>query len=376
MDNNSVKYPVPSDLASVIKDYIPRAILMDFLHRKGLFYFHIRQDKLAELASHILYDNPSLDELRRMAHNLSNKSILTGFTLSSDKEFSFDSIYNTVRNEGTLGGNYSLKAIGKIQSKSGEEVYQGRIIYVSKKAGRIEFIKEEKHDVSFIATKKDNKTWLIEVDGSKSGDGKEVQKMIQRIVKNQNINVNTLSLEKLEGEKPNIFFDHLAQKGMGGDWQIKDITRITIRKRLNENDVDEEDEDNAEAEVEDEHLSGIRQAILEGKNLRENKFVKASEDQGYIFSSMTYDFIHNKDQKEIKIRAEFKGNPKIFEVVLEDVIETFPSSTTKDPKETTVRSKLSALSDKDNFKVRSTFWNNAKAIYAEVSQMKEGDSNK
>lgn len=70
---------------------------------------------------------------------------------------------------------------------------------------------------------------------------------------------------------------------MSKDWTIDDIKRITIRKPASENTEDGE-------EVEDKHLSGIKQAILDGVNLRENPFVKSSEGS-FIFTSMTYVFL-------------------------------------------------------------------------------------
>lgn len=367
MEDIKINYPTPDDLSSVIRDYIHKGDLMNFLHCRGIFYSSMKRDTLAQKTASILYGYPQLEELRRMAHNQSNKSILTGFSLSSEKEFDFASIYSDYRSHhASSDKDYLFKAISKQKTDEGEEVYKGEVIYRSKKAGRVEFIKEEKHDITFIARKTGNKTWLIEVDGNKSGDGKEVQKMIQKIVKEQSVKVNSLTLEELDENKPIIFFDRLAKEGMNKDWIIKDITRITIRRPITEESEDEEET----SEISDDHLQGIKQAILDGKDLRENKFVKSSEKDGYIFSSMTYNFCEKSTQRHISIRAEFKGNPKIFEVVLEDMGETVPDPAQQDPKLTIVQSNISNLSDKENFKLRSIFWQNARRIYAEVLSVK------
>lgn len=367
MEESKIKYPTPSDLESVVNDYLHRGNLMNFLHRRGLFYFHVKHDQLAKQLSRLLLEYSSLNELRRMAHNQTSKSILTGFSLNSNESFDFDAIYNEVRNNGlSLGNDYQFKSIVKIPSATNEVKYTGSIKYRSKKAGKIQFIKEEEHDITFVATKSNDNSWLIEVDGNKSGDGKEVQKVIRKIVKGKNINVSALTLDKLEGKKPTIFFDELAKRGMGEEWTIVDITRITIRRP----NIDEDDEDE-EAQVEGENLAGIKQAILDGKGLRENKFVKDSEAQGYIFSSMSYRFRNKNNNQQIYIHAEFKGNPKIFEVVLDDVTSIGPDPDKDDPKFTKETSNLSKLSEKENFSIRSLFWKNAKEIYVDVLKSKD-----
>lgn len=367
MEESKIKYPTPSDLESVVNDYLHRGNLMNFLHRRGLFYFHVKHDQLAKQLSRLLLEYSSLNELRRMAHNQTSKSILTGFSLTSNESFDFDAIYNEVRNNGmSLGNDYQFKSIVKIPTTTNEVKYTGSIKYKSKKAGKIQFIKEEEHDITFVATKSNDKSWLIEVDGNKSGDGKEVQKVIRKIVKGKNINVSALTLDKLEGKKPTIFFDELAKRGMGDEWTIVDITRITIRRP----NIDEDDEDD-ESQVEGENLAGIKQAILDGKGLRENKFVKDSEAQGYIFSSMSYRFRNKSNNQQIYIHAEFKGNPKIFEVVLDDLTSIEPDPDREDPKFTKESSNLSKLSEKENFSIRSLFWKNAKEIYVEVLNSKD-----
>ena len=144
------------------------------------------------------------------------------------------------------------------------------------------------------------------------------------------------------------------------------MLRLTLKKPKSQTS-ELEDEENIEeyktGEAEDvkeatqEQLSGIAQAILEGKNLRENKFVHLAEEGGYVFSSMTYLFERSKDTCHLKIRAEFKGNPKIFEVSLEGF-----SKTATDADGDVVME----LTEEQNYEYRSTFWNAAKKIYNEL----------
>ena len=82
-----------------------------------------------------------------------------------------------------------------------------------------------------------------------------------------------------------------------------------------------------------------------------------AEEGGYVFSSMTYLFERSKDNSHLKIRAEFKGSPKIFEVSLEGFSQT-PSDAEEDV--------VANLTDEQNYEYRSQFWNAAKKIYNEL----------
>jgi len=63
-------------------------------------------------------------------------------------------------------------------------------------------------------------------------------------------------------------------------------------------------------------LNSITQAILEGKNLRTNSFVKDCEKQGYFFLSMTLELKNINLSEIIQVRLRFKLSPEMFEVVL------------------------------------------------------------
>lgn len=187
----------------------------------------------------------------------------------------------------------------------------------------------------------------------KSSDGKTIYTMLEKMIKGRNISISMLRIDYLTRAETIDFFDQLAQEGLGENWEIEDIKRITLKQNAGNTDDSSENEKEATPE----QLSGITQAILEGKNLRENNFVKQAEESGYAFTSMTYIFFNPKETKKVELRAEFKGNPKMFEVCLETYLE--PSLDSNGEYEES----LSHLSDNDNINIRSTFWNNAKKIY-------------
>ena len=360
MDKQTILYPTSRDLRTILTDAVKRSDLSAFLRRKGIFFFNATTDDLCAKVSEMLLSYDDLQALRSMAYRTVNKQILSGFTLISSAEFDLTSIYNDIRLKGEVKKEgYTLECITEKDIPSVGKVYEGSIKYLKTSAGRVAFIRHEERDVSFIMKRINDNSWQVEVDGGSSNDGKAVNMMLDSLIKGKDIKLDSLLLDYLSRADTIVFFDKLAKEGLGTDWTIEDVERITLKHHAGTfDDKDEEAVGDDEEEVATEQLTGIAQAILEGKNLRENKFVRQAENSGYAFTSMTY--VYGKRDKQIKLRAEFKRNPKIFEVCLEGYYE--PSETEAGKYEDT----MSSLADVENISLRSTFWNNAKKVFREI----------
>ena len=195
--------------------------------------------------------------------------------------------------------------------------------------------------------------WQIEVNGSKANDGREVKKvfeMILRLKGTKGASIQTLEIDDLTAKQTIAFFDRLMPNGLGVEWTFQDVKQLTFKRA--KDDKDDDDEENAT----DSDLMGIKQAILEGKNLREADFVKKFEKQGCMFTAMTLEYSHKSLPKTVRMHAEFKGNPKIFEVSLVKYMETFTD-------ENGTRLEAATLPKEESLSLQSLFWNNARTIF-------------
>ena len=317
------------------------------------------------LTSRLLLDAYNLNRIRQYAYRATNKSLLSGFTMVSESFFELNSIYESIQEKEVLKKDgYQLKSLYKISNQK----YGGSIVFRKRKPGKNAFLKYEERDISFVMEALSKNNWQVEIDGENSADGKVIQHMFGAAVKGKEIKIEEILFDNLSDDNKIILFDRLAKEGLGKEWFIEDVLRLTLKKpkpqmdeNIDEERVEETEEKKEtveeEKEATQEQLSGIAKAILEGKNLRENKFVHLAEDGGYVFSSMTYLFERKKDNFHLKLRAEFKGSPKIFEVSLEGF-----SRTVTVPED----DMLTELSEKENFEFRSNFWNVAKKIYNEL----------
>lgn len=358
MSKFTITYPDANDLTTILIESVRRSDLNRFLSAKGIFYYNASTEELAKKTASMILDYEDLEQIRKFAYRSSNKNILSGFSLKSDKSFDIADIYSAIRDNGTLKTDgYELKSISRINKAGSDDIqYNGSVTYTSKKAGRMEFIRTEERDVSFVMKQNTESCWQVEVDGGKSSDGKTIHKMLQKIVRGKDIVIDEIRIDNLSRKNTIEFFDKLTKQGLDAPWLLEDIAHITLKRVDN---LDDEDDETGEKEATEEQLSGITQAVLEGKNLRENSFVHHAEESGYIFTAMTYVFANTKLGCKLIFKAEFKGSPKIFEVCLENYLQN-------DIEKNGFEDALSSLDEKDNIKYRSVFWNNAKKIYDEL----------
>lgn len=360
---NKSNYPSPYDIQEVINNFLKRNFVDNFIHEMGIFYMNARQEDIAKELSHIMFDISDIDKLRQNAYQASSKHTLSGFTLhSSNQNFSLQELYERVRdNDKVLASKgYRLDTLIKISKGTDAPIYKGSIEYHKKKPGRIELLDEEKGYSEFYLVDKGDGEWQVEVDGNKSSDGKEVQKLISGLVDKHTTSVLDINMDALKQKTTIEFFDELAKIGLGGNWRFTDVKHLAFKRgRDEENDDDEE---NGES-IEKEQLTGISQAILEGRNLRDDPFVLQYEREGCIFTAMTYEFENSKSPETIQLRAEFKGSPKIFEV-------SIPPLSYKVTKDLNLKKESETLAPEKHRELRSLFWNNAKTVYIQLIDKK------
>ena len=355
--SNNISYPEEFEIKEVCNNFIKRRVLNSFMQERGIFAINARTDELADILSHCVLERNSIEELRENAYQQSIKSSLSGFVMkSSSQSFSLRDLYERARDNDRVLMSKGYK-LGNLIAEKREGIffYRGSLDFEIKKPGRIRFMEGEQSHCEFLMFENKNGEWQVEINCSRSSDGKEVQKLFSQFINKETTSISTLDIDKLTDRQTVIFFDALIDHGMSGDWRFEDVKALTFR-RGRDSKNEEENDDNAE----DGHssvLSGIRQAILEGGGLRENAFVKQFEENGCIFTAMTFEFINQVVPETIHIRAEFKGNPKVFEVSIVDYFETIG---------TEAKREAIPLSPKRDLEIRSAFWNQARNIFVEV----------
>lgn len=364
--SNFTNYPDEYELKEVCVNFIKRSVLNPFMQEKGIFVVNGSSEDLATVLSHTPMEREALEDLRNKAFHLNTKTTLSGFVVkSTKKDFSLQDAYENCRDNDSIIFSKGYRLGGLVKTTTGGvNKYKGRLDYTIRKPGRINFLdKEETHCEFYMYEAEDG--WHIEVDSSRANDGKEVQRLFSQIMDKSTTSFSTLDINLLSDPQTIEFFDALIAKGMPTkEWQFVDVKGLTFKRgRGNLQDEEEDDIDNdinnedEEEEKDSTLLTGIKNAILEGKNLRDDIFVKQFEENGCIFTAMTLEYQHKNEPLVIQLRAEFKGSPKIFEVSL---INSYKRIGTSGNLES------APLSSQNNLDYRSLFWNNARIIFNEI----------
>jgi len=349
------KYPTRYELVETLST-LTRAFLNDFAQERGLFMTNVTQPQLVEQLANLFLENSDLEKIRNEAYQRKTQHAISGFMVNSPKiDFDLRSIYQTIFEGGPQRIGQDFTAPRLVDKE--EKIYKATYTYRRIKPGRIEFLQDEVTSFDFFMQDKGDGTWQVEVDSSRSTDSKELQALLQTGLRDD-VELEELEQKFLTTELSIKFFDELVKSGMSADWKIADIKHLTIRKG---NDDDPDDEEKT-TEVKEEDLVGISQAILQGKNLRENRFVRQCVKDGYRFNAMTYEFHHVKKPDILVIKAEFKGRPKVFEVSIVGASEHIGIELTPNPV---------TLPPMTNRIIRSDFWNNAKIIYNAIRTAKK-----
>lgn len=356
------KYPQPYDIQEVLNiQTVTRESIDIFCQSRGIFFINAPRINVAKELSFFSYEHSDLDEIRNNAYQSSNTQALSGFIINSkNNEFDIENLYENLRLHGQLKGKgYSLSALEK-KNEGGQAVFKGEIEYKKHKSGKVELLQDETRETEFYIHQLEDKSWQVEVDGSSSADGKEVLKLMKAMIRETSAEIDTLEIKNLKRENIITFFDRLATEGFEKNWTLVDIKELTFKRVKNKSEIedyeDELDDNDGDLEnVDEKNLDGISQAILQGRNLRENSFVKQAEENGCVFTAMSYEFENTKEAKVLNIRAEFKGSPKIFEVSVLNVgsIEGDKGN----------RRRYYNPEPDYKLKISSIFWNNAKNIY-------------
>ena len=353
-------YPTAFDLQEFCNYFLKRASLNKFAQSEGIILVNAGSDDIARTLSHVIMERDKIERLRKEAYQETATCSMSGFSVIGNKSFSLDSIYSEIRdgNKNLLGQGYKLSNLRRTTRDDGKDVFYASLDYEKRRPGRIEFMETEQGYSEFMMFEAEGGRWQIEVNGSKPNDGREVRRLFEQILKlkgEKDAKIQSLEVDDLTAKQTFSFFDKLMFCGLGDEWTFQDVKQLTFKRAKEEQEeknVVEEDE-----MASDSDLMGIRQAVLEGKNLRDLDFVKKFEKQGCMFTAMTFEYTHVSQPKTVRIHAEFKGNPKIFEVSLVKYIETVGVE---------AKEEVATISKEDSMKLQSKFWNNARDVFYQV----------
>lgn len=340
----NLKYPSRFEIDQALKSkFCSRTFVEKLAQSKGIFINRATQDDLARYLAGFFFENKDIETIRDRAYRRSAIKSLSGFVISSQsEEFEPIDALEELRGSNDMAKGIELSAITKEILEDGTVQFRGEMEYVDVKPGRTEFLQEEHRHLEYVIKPLDESSYQILVESDNSNDAKVFGDFVRKNA-GKEVRLEVLDSEQMSSKDTIQFFDDLGKFGMQDDWKIIDIKHLVLRKG------NEEIEQTGK-----EILSGITQAVLDGNNLRENSFVKQSEESGYRFSAMTYEYENIKQGYVIEVKAEFKLRPKVFEVGVNNYRKRIG---------TEEKLEKADLDSKDEIEIKTQMWLKAKEIY-------------
>ncbi|WP_149093799.1 hypothetical protein [Paenibacillus terrae] len=153
-------------------------------------------------------------------------------------------------------------------------------------------------------------TCSLDFDTLASNDYSKVTQVINYIHQKNNdikFDFSEISLRMLSCEKRIQLFNEFFQHDHS-PWKFEEIIKLKVKR----DDAVKSEESSISAN----QLQGINSAIIDGKNLIENSFVKGTLDNGFYFSMATMRFENIENAQFIDVAIEFKSRPEKCETKL------------------------------------------------------------
>ncbi|MGC9298972.1 hypothetical protein [Bacillus cereus] len=144
----------------------------------------------------------------------------------------------------------------------------------------------------------------LDFDMQAASDYKKVKELIGYIAANDEdikFEFQEISLNKLKKSNRTELFEKFF-RSINEPWELVEIKKLKVKR------------DSAEKKIDADQLAGINSAVLDGDNLKENRFVKSTLDQGFYFSMASMRLDHISSSKFIDLVIEFKTRPEMCEV--------------------------------------------------------------
>lgn len=329
-------FPSEYDVREVIQYYtMPYDGIKRFFQGLGILFASRGKEQIAGFAQSLILEYQDYREIQALALSGGVGKSISGFTLSTADWLADrpEQLFEDITEERTKQlqpssdqtSSTHQRFEGLVQTSEG---IGGRLEYQRLSPGKVVLLNRSEASVEFQITAVQPRLWRVICFPDSNQDVDTLRRILSRMASSV-YKTETPSLEQLDVAKRIQFFDDLLLSDLP-EWQFEEVIGITVRQPEGcaqdqiggEEDIEsDEEEETSTAEPTVSDLKGIKQAILEGRGLRTNSFVKNCEGQGFYFSSMTIQYRHKHEPEVMNMTVRFKLKPQMFEIVLGEMYQ-------------------------------------------------------
>lgn len=294
-------YPHKSHVRKIIKEYMVTSHAKDFFKNRGILIVAQSKNDIAKLGADFYFSNEDFVEFKQRLESEENYKRSGRIHIPHDQAGKLQDALLVLQSKNNVGDqNTKVKVI-----QSSEEKYMFEITYEDQKPGMIDLLDITKRKIAVEVNKQD-KGFSLDFNLNGSNDYKKLKEVLE-LVREEDEDVQFDFSEVLISVLPIDKRIELFDKFLRYDhspWNVAEIIKLKVKKASKEHSVTTDE------------LHGINAAVLDGTNLRANKFVQTTLDSGFYFSMSTMRLDHRDKPTFIDIAIDFKTRPEMCEIKL------------------------------------------------------------
>lgn len=300
------KYPNRYHVCKVIEQFMSSKASMNFFKEKGILVLASQKKDVAKIAADHYFSRESFLQLKGLIETEHNYKKTSRLEIPSGQ---IEDLKDALKE---INGVYLDDEQNTMVSvvETSQDDWKFVIDYIEYKPGMIDLLDKTARRVEVKVNYQQN-ICSLDFDTVVSSDHKKVMQVINYIEnKNEDIKLDfsEISLKALSCEGRiqlfNEFFSYDHDQ-----WTFVEIKKLKV-KRDEDGIKSKESSEPDEKIVENDQLQGINSALIDGKNLIENRFVKGTLDNGFYFSMAQMRFDKKGTADFIDVAIEFMSRPE------------------------------------------------------------------
>jgi hypothetical protein len=301
-------YPRESDLEALIEEGCFNS-LKDLLRQEGVFLI-AHKNEYHKLLKRYMFGQDIYSKIFKQLSRKHHGITLSGLRFTSPEDIDIHKTFTNARNSDSslMRGKY-VPVVTQVGQKKENGEFEVSIQYERINSKFTAFKRREKHQLTICVIPLDNN--IVEVCGNpiSSPESIIIRDVATNIFKKHDIDFQPFGLHSLDIKTRVELFDDIIRVNTKREWKIEEVCGLGIKT-----DFDDE------IELESDNTNVLSKAILEGKRLRGHKIVKDLVTDNYYFNSLSV-WVSNSPSLKVKLKIEFKENPKVLLVKAEEAKE-------------------------------------------------------
>jgi hypothetical protein len=312
------KYPRKGSVRRVIEEHLTAKDSMNFFKERGIIICARKKKDLAKIGGDYYLSQEDYSDFKNLMDAEQNYKKSGRITFSNNLKQNLEEALIGLNNKVIDQEDKTKITV----MKDSEENMKVLISYDEYKPSLIDLLDRTSRQIE-VTINSHNDNCSLDFNMQSSHDYKKVREVLNYISKNEEeveFNFQEISLSNFpivqRIELFEVFFRNIQEP-----WELVEINKLKVKR------------DSKETKVSEDQLDGINSALLDGYNLRANKFVKETLEKGFYFSMASMRLDKKNTKEFIDLVIDFKARPEMCEVKISNSGVYVPPENGEDLKE-------------------------------------------